>query len=166
MIIRDISRPDGENIWKEPISGREIWHISSDPKNDEKILLVGGDQTARIFNLKERREEKMLSDHKDTLIRGRFNPNNPDQILTVGERGAVHIHSLSTNNPFVIDLINNDIQIKDAFFDQLNSGIIITLGSDGIIRSFSMSTQSLLKRANNSISRNFTPEKKLWHKVK
>ena len=166
LIIRDISRPDGKNIWEKSISGREIWHISSDPKNDEKILVVGGDQTARIINLKERREEKMLSDHKDTLIRGRFNPNNPDQILTVGERGAVYIHSLSTNNPFTIDLIDNNIQIKDAFFDQLNSEIIITLGSDGIIRSFSISTQNLLKKAENSISRNFTPEEKLRHKIK
>jgi WD40 repeat protein len=147
-----IGNSQAEEIWKKNIASDVIWDIKIDPKNQDRILVVGADQTARIWSLNQQKEEIAITSHKDTLTSGRFDLNNSDRFLTIGQRGEVYVHSLDApNDPTVLDV--QDIGVDDAFFDTLNPNRVIVIGKNGVVRVFLIGGSELLRKSFSQSSR-------------
>jgi WD40 repeat protein len=159
----DLRKPQNY-IWKEKVSNEEIWHISLDPKNPDRVLVVGSDRIAHIWRLGKKQEEQQLTTHNDVLIHGEIDPNHPNRILTIGEKGRVYVHNLDSRTyPLVLDI--QDKKVESAFFDPHNANRIVVLDKSGIARLFSISGKELLERADSQSSRCLTDEEASQYEV-
>ena len=146
------------------VQDETLWHFSIDPKNSDRILTMGDDNVARLWNLTTGQIVTELKGHQDTVVYGSFDPNNYNRALTVSRDGTVRIWDLRTPNaPLILKV--HDSGIIYGAFDPQKSNRIVTIGEDGSLHVYTIGGQKLLDLAWDAVSRCLTEQEKSNYRI-
>lgn len=113
--------------------GERVIYAEFDPRDSKRVLTVSSDRTARIWNLDNLGNPRVLKGHEEAVKHGCFDPQNPNRILTVSFDGTARIWNLDNpNNPDI--LRGHQGPINYGSFDPKNSNRVLTVSSDGTAR--------------------------------
>ncbi|MBV6627680.1 MAG: TIR domain-containing protein [Rivularia sp. (in: Bacteria)] len=136
------------------VSQKEIWHVSFDPKNSNRILVLGSDRLAKILNI-QTGEETALTGHTNAVVYGSFDPNNSNRVLTVSHDGTARIWNIKNpGNPLILK--GSKQKLIYGTFDPKTSNRVLTVSSNGNARIYIIGGRDLSESAWNRISRCFS----------
>ena len=118
--------------------------------DSKQVLTVGEDSTVRLWNIdKPKTASKILRKHEGKVTFGDFDPQNQNQILTVGVDGKGYIWDATTGN-VIHELNGHSGQINFALFNpKKNLSQILTVSKDKTARIWSLANTAVFETPQN-----------------